>query len=77
MKFFREGDKSQAFCKECATLSTTTFVQRTISFTDGRGEAKNILVARCDLCGRTVTIPAQSTPAIKRSRIAEGDGHRS
>ncbi len=68
MKIFQEGDKSKAFCTHCANAMGTTFVRRDVPFSDGKGLAKNILVGTCDTCGMTVSIPAQSTPAISLAR---------
>ena len=61
------GDKSQAICPSCG-LGPTTFVVRDVPFDDGRGVAPGILVAACDRCGDVVSIPVQSTPAIKAAR---------
>ena len=37
-------------------------------FSDGNGQAREILVGVCDLCATVVVIPPQSTPAIKEAR---------
>lgn len=63
-----KGDKGQAICEDCAKWVSTTFDSRTVPFTDGRGEVKEILVAVCDECGAVVATPPQSTPAIRRAR---------
>ena len=68
MKIFQEGDKSKAVCDHCAALVGTTFMRRDVPFSDGSGTVKNVLVGVCDACGRTVSIPAQSTPAISKAR---------
>lgn len=68
MKIFQEGDKSKAFCHDCAAMVGTTFTRRDVPFSDKSGMAKNILVGACDSCGQTVSIPAQSTPAISKAR---------
>ena len=68
MKILQEGDKGRAICDRCAGIVATTFVRRDVPFSDGSGLAKNILVGACDTCGQTVSIPAQSTPAIGRAR---------
>lgn len=68
MKIHLEGDKSKAACHRCGGVVRTTFVRRDVPFSDGSGIAKNILVGACDVCGDTVAIPAQSTPAIRRLR---------
>jgi hypothetical protein len=67
MKLFVMGDKSKALCEKCGPVSTT-FNYRDVPFSDGSGEAKDILVAECDACHRVVAIPAQSTPAIRGAR---------
>ncbi len=71
MKFYFEGEKAKAICNHCAAVVNTTYVRRNVPFSDGKGEAKDILVAACDICDSVVAIPAQSTPAIKEARKAE------
>ncbi|MCS3509781.1 hypothetical protein [Achromobacter sp. JUb104] len=68
MRIFQEGDRSQAFCRDCAALVSTTFVRRDVPFSDGSGAVKGLLIGACDSCGATVSIPAQSTPAISKAR---------
>lgn len=68
MKFYLEGDKGKALCEHCKRLVSTTYERRHVPFSDGQGEAKDILAATCDECGLVVSIPAQSTPAIKQAR---------
>ncbi|WP_222863965.1 hypothetical protein [Pigmentiphaga aceris] len=68
MKIFQEGDQSRAVCSHCADLVVTTFRRRDVPFSDGSSVAKNILVGVCDVCDTTVSIPAQSTPAISKTR---------
>ena len=68
MKFFNEGDKSNAVCSTCKLLRETTFAYRDVPFSDGSGIVKNILAGVCDHCGQVASIPAQSTPAIRKAR---------
>lgn len=68
MKLLFEGDHGQALCEPCQQLVATTYVRRDVPFSDGHGEAKDILVGVCQVCDTVVAIPAQSTPAIKESR---------
>lgn len=68
MKFFKEGDHGKALCDRCGSIARTTFARRDVPFSDGRGMVRNLLVGVCDGCGETVSIPAQSTPAIARAR---------
>lgn len=68
MNILLEGDKSRAICEHCASVVPTTFLRRNVPFSDGSGVASNVLVGVCDVCGRVVAIPAQSTPAIARAR---------
>lgn len=70
MKFYVEGEKSRAICSCCEGIVETTFARRDVPFSDGQGEAKDILVSVCDKCGAIVGIPAQSTPSIKAAREA-------
>lgn len=68
MKLLLEGDHGRALCEHCQQVVTTTYVRRNVPFSDGHGEAKDILVGICDTCDAIVAIPAQSTPAIKEAR---------
>jgi hypothetical protein len=68
MKLYHPGDKSLAVCEDCKALVTTTFGYHDVPFSDGKGTAKGILAASCDACGKVVSIPAQSTPAIAKAR---------
>lgn len=68
MKLLLEGDRGKALCEHCQQVITTTYVRRNVPFSDGRGEAKDILVGVCDVCDTILAIPAQSTPAIKEAR---------
>lgn len=68
MKLLLEGDHGKALCEHCQQVVTTTYVRRNVPFSDGHGEAKDILVGVCDTCDTIVAIPAQSTPAIKEAR---------
>ncbi len=68
MKIYTEGDKGRALCSHCKGLVSTTFVRRDVPFSDAQGLAKAILVGVCDQCGQVVSVPAQSTPAIRQAR---------
>ena len=70
MKIFHEGDHGKAFCVDCDDVVRTTYARRDVPFSDGRGQARNILVGVCDQCGTTVAIPAQATAAIAKARKA-------
>jgi len=67
MKFYHQGDKSKAICGSCGRLASTTFTYRDVPFDDGSGLVKDILAGVCDTCGEVVSIPPQSTPAIRRA----------
>jgi len=71
MKLYEEGEKSRAICSHCKQLVGTTFQRRDVPFSDGKGEVKNILAAVCTVCDRVVSVPAQSTPAIREARQKE------
>lgn len=68
MKLWFRGDKSRALCENCEGLVSTTFDYHDVPFSDGIGLAKNIIAATCDTCGTIVSIPPQSTPAIRATR---------
>lgn len=60
------GDKGKSACDTCQTFVTTTYQLRDVPFSDKSGVVKNILVGVCDVCGSIVSMPHQSTPAIKK-----------
>lgn len=68
LKLYAPGDKSRAICGDCGKMVATTFGYHDVPFSDGKGVAKNILAATCDVCGAVVAVPAQSTPAIAKAR---------
>lgn len=68
MKFFHAGEHSRAICETCAKVHATTFVYRDVPFSDAPGTVKDILVGVCNGCGQVVSIPAQSTAAIRSNR---------
>lgn len=67
-KLYEAGEKSRAICPHCSKVVETTFAYRDVPFDDGSGKVKSILAAVCDECGAVASIPAQSTPAIRRAR---------
>lgn len=68
MTRYKPGDKSRAVCESCESVVDTTFVVRDVSFDDGVGLAKDVLVAVCNCCNDTVAIPAQSVITIAEAR---------
>jgi len=67
MKLYVEGEKGRAVCGRDG-LSSMTFSRRDVPFSDGGGQARDILVGVCDKCGEVIAIPPQSTPAIRAAR---------
>lgn len=67
MKLHYSGEKGRAICETDGRVSMT-FRYRNVPFSDGSGDAKDILVGVCDSCGKVVSIPPQSTPAIRAAR---------
>lgn len=63
-----EGEKSFAICSFCFAITPTTYRRRDVSFGDGSGQVKDILVSVCDICGSIVAIPAESASAIREAR---------
>ncbi|AZD06812.1 hypothetical protein C4K26_1392 [Pseudomonas chlororaphis] len=68
MKLFLQGDRGKALCEHCQQVVGITYIRRDVPFSDGHGQAREILVGVCDHCATTVAIPPQSTPAIKDAR---------
>jgi hypothetical protein len=66
MKLLLEDDHGKALCEHCQQIVTTNYVRRNVPFSDGHGEAKDVLAGVCDVCDTIVAIPAQSTAALKR-----------
>lgn len=71
MKLYQEGDQGKALCSHCKGIVATTFRRRDVPFSDGKGMARDILVGVCDTCDQVISIPAQSTPAIREARQKE------
>ncbi len=71
LKLHLPGGKGKAVCERDGRVSTT-FRYRDVPFGDGSGVAKNILAGVCDRCGAVVSIPPQSTPAIRAARVGGG-----
>ena len=67
MSILKVGDKSEGICQDCKSIVSTTFKLRDVPFSDESGVARNILAGICDQCERVITIPNQSTPAIKKA----------
>ncbi|MFN8672916.1 MAG: hypothetical protein U0457_12645 [Candidatus Sericytochromatia bacterium] len=64
MRFVKENDKGKAVCSSCG-LTTITYLLKDVPFSNKSGTVKNILAGVCDKCNEVITIPAQSTAAIK------------
>jgi len=68
MKVYKKGEKSKAICNDCGALVSTTFTYRDVPLDDGESLVKNVMASVCDQCDRVVALPAQSIPAVRRSR---------
>jgi len=64
MKLYKVGEKSKAVCESCGQLRATTFRERDVPLSSGKGMVPSVLVAVCDHCDQTVSIPQQSVPKI-------------
>lgn len=65
MKIYTEGEKSKGLCEVCKKLVPTTFKVSSVKLSSGKGSVDGILVAKCDYCDHTVSVPQQSSPRIK------------
>lgn len=65
MRILKVGDTQRAACNHCQSFESITFKLRDVPFSDGSGIVKNVLVGVCDKCESVVTLPHQSTPAVK------------
>lgn len=70
MKLWKEGEKSQAYCKDCRSVVSTTFGIHDVEIAAHGIIADGIMAAACDQCGEVIAIPPQSTPSIKASMDA-------
>lgn len=68
MKKLKIGDKSKAVCEDCEGMVSTTFMLRDVPFSDGQGLVEQVLVGVCDKCDSVVSLPHQSSLAIKKAR---------
>lgn len=66
MVFYKEGDKSRGPCYECKKLVSTTF--RYAPLKHNELTIPDILQGFCDICGKAVSIPHQSSFKIKEYR---------
>ncbi len=67
MKLYVEGEKSKAICPFCKKIQTTTFKERDVPLSSGKGVVSDVLAAVCDKCDHVVAIPQQSVPRIKET----------
>ena len=65
MKLYKMGEKSKAICQFCNQMTATTFKERDVPLSSGKGMVPNVLAAICDTCDRVVSIPQQSVPRIQ------------
>ncbi len=68
MRLLREGCKGQAICPGCERRVGTHYEYRTVHLEQTGVDVENVLAGVCDVCGRTVSIPAQSMPRLKEAR---------
>jgi hypothetical protein len=65
MRIYTEGEASKGLCEVCKKLVPTTFKVSSVKLSSKKGRVDGILVAKCDYCNHTVSIPQQSSPRIK------------
>ena len=66
MKTLIVGDTQKAGGYQCEKIQSVTFQLRDVPFSDGSDVVKGLLVGVCDKCESVVSVPSQSTPAIKK-----------
>ena len=66
-RIFKEGDKGQIICHDCAKLVSTTCKIRDVNF---ESMVYNVLVDVCDECDCVVAIPSSSIVQIRAMRDA-------
>lgn len=67
MKLRRVGEKSRAICNSCEQVRPTTFKERNVPLSGGRGSVPNVIVAVCDHCDEVVAVPQQSVPKVNKA----------
>ncbi len=67
MKLYKVGEKSKAVCESCKQLRSTTFQERDVPLSSGKGMVPSVLVAVCNHCDQIVSIPQQSVPRIQET----------
>jgi hypothetical protein len=65
---FIEGGKSEAVCRHCKALVSTTLRTRAYTLEESGIEVPGVLVDVCDVCDEIVTIPHQSTYRLRDAR---------
>lgn len=65
---FIEGRKSEAVCRHCKTLVSTTLRTRAYPLEESGIAVPGVLVGVCDVCDEIVTIPHQSTYRLRDAR---------
>lgn len=68
MRLLREGYRRKAICPACERRVNTHYEYRTVHLEQTGVDVENVLVGVCDVCDRTVSIPAQSMPKLKEAR---------
>lgn len=61
---YNVGYKGKAICSFCNKIVSVTYMVRDVSFSDGSGIAKNLLVGVCDCCDKVVLLPSQSSASV-------------
>jgi hypothetical protein len=67
MRIFHEGHVERAVC-DVDGVVTVTFRYRDVSFSDGSGVVRDLLVGVCDTCDEVILSPPQSLRAISADR---------
>lgn len=66
---FIEGQKSEAVCRHCKKLVSTTIRTRAYALEESEIKVPGVLVGVCDTCNEIVTIPHQSTYRLRDARV--------
>jgi hypothetical protein len=64
MYLVKEGDASEAICRHCKAIVSTTYRTRTYRLVTTGVDVPGALVGVCDLCDNVAVIPAQTSPRI-------------
>ena len=65
-----EGQPGRALCRHCRAVMTLTYRYRSVALDDDEQAVATVLAGVCNVCQQIVALPPQSTPDLKRAKLA-------